>query len=664
MGTVFKEMGRVIGFLDTDRDVSAFSLCVNFALAAACRSGNKTAVVDCAGVFGALPAGVLHSIESTEGPACPGLVLKNAAGGAGPEDIIRQLKDGYAWCAAALGPVRAAGGFGLFDLCDEIILPVHADAVSAAGAAAAVWFLAANNFPSSKIKPVFIAASLKQALDRKGAERCLGVAFAGEIPLDLGTLYAQFDGGGFAVISNPHSPYSRAVKMLAVEIMDSAALKTTTPADVRSGTSDETSVKQRVHERFMKEVDLKSLERETSGCGSPREAMYKMVSEKVAAILGEEGDTLVRDERLRISGVLMDDILGLGPLEPLLKDPGISEIMINGKDAVFIERRGKIAASDVKFESEAQLMTVIERILAGVGRKIDEGMPLVDARLKDGSRVNVIIPPLALTGPCVTVRRFPENRPDCEYLVQAGSLSREMARFLRLCVAVRKNIVLSGGTGSGKTTMLNVLSSFIPDGERIITIEDSAELRLNQKHVVTLEARPANLEGAGEIPIRKLVINALRMRPDRIIVGECRGGEALDMLQAMNTGHDGSMTTLHANSPKDAVSRLLTMVIMSGAGLPEKAILDQIGGAVDMLVQVGRLNDGSRKILNICRIIRQDDRLEAADIFRFRQTGVETGGGITGVFEACGDTSDIAEEARLRLGPSEFNRIAACQGCG
>ncbi|MBQ9616500.1 MAG: CpaF family protein [Selenomonadaceae bacterium] len=342
-------------------------------------------------------------------------------------------------------------------------------------------------------------------------------------------------------------------------------------------------------------------------------------------------------ERTRLVTEIRDEMLGLGPLEPLLKDDTITEIMVNGPKKIFVEKLGKLTLTDVKFQDDQHLMNIIERILTPLGRRIDESSPLVDARLADGSRVNAIIPPLSLVGPAVTIRKFSKKPFSVENLIAFGTMDERMAQFLRACVKARINILVSGGTGSGKTTTLNVLSSFIPNTDRIVTIEDAAELRLQQDHVVTLESRPANLEGKGAITIRDLVRNALRMRPDRIIVGEVRSGEALDMLQAMNTGHDGSLTTAHANTPRDALSRLETMVLMSGLDLPVRAIREQVSSAIDLVLQQSRIRDGSRKVTYITEVQKMEgNTITTQDIFHYVQTGFDSDGKSVGHFESTG----------------------------
>ncbi|HZG84284.1 CpaF family protein [Paenibacillus sp.] len=348
-------------------------------------------------------------------------------------------------------------------------------------------------------------------------------------------------------------------------------------------------------------------------------------------ILEEDTALYGRVDRAKVIQDLTNDLTGFGPINPLLLDPDVSEIMVNGPAKVYAERRGKLELTGIEFRDNEHVMNVIEKIVSPLGRRIDESNPMVDARLPDGSRVNAIIPPIALNGPTITIRKFAKDPLRAEDLIRFGTISREMAVFLEACVKAKLNIFVSGGTGSGKTTTLNVLSSFIPSGERIITIEDAAELQLWQDHVVSLETRPSNIEGKGGIAIRDLVRNALRMRPERIIIGEVRGAEALDMLQAMNTGHDGSLATGHSNSPRDMIARLETMVLMSGMELPVRAIRDQIAGAIDIIIQQSRLMDGTRKIVKITEVQGlEGDIIVLQDIFTFEQTGVDGNGRIIG----------------------------------
>jgi pilus assembly protein CpaF len=354
----------------------------------------------------------------------------------------------------------------------------------------------------------------------------------------------------------------------------------------------------------------------TEGGDIPEEELHEHVTKAVDQALAEAGTPLSSTDRARLVREITHNILGYGPIEPFLADPDVTEVMVNNHHTVYVERRGLIEETDVRFGSERHLLQVIDRIVAQTGRRIDESSPMVDARLPDGSRVNAIIPPLAITGPSLTIRKFSRDPLTMDDLVAFGSLSHQAAAFLEACVEGKLNVLISGGTGTGKTTLLNVLSSFIPQRERIITIEDAAELRLAQKHVISLEARPSNIEGKGAITIRDLVRNALRMRPDRIVVGECRGGEAVDMLQAMNTGHDGSLTTIHANSPRDALARTETLVLTAGFDLPLKAIRDQIASAFDLIIQVNRLVDGRRRITHITEVGRMEgDVITLQDIF-------------------------------------------------
>lgn len=362
-----------------------------------------------------------------------------------------------------------------------------------------------------------------------------------------------------------------------------------------------------------------------------------MVTKYCNNVMDEEGVGVPRAAREQIIRDMIDEVLGLGPIEPLLKEETVTEIMVNGPKQVYVERTGKLTLTDVQFRDDAHVMHIIERIVSPLGRRIDESSPLVDARLPDGSRVNAIIPPLAIKGPTVTIRKFSRTPLAIHNLISLATMTAEMAQFIKACVEGRLNIVVSGGTGSGKTTTLNVLSAFIPSDERIVTIEDAAELQLRQDHVVILESRAANIEGKGQIPIRELVRNSLRMRPDRIVVGEVRGGEALDMLQAMNTGHDGSMTTGHANSPRDMLSRLETMVLMAGVELPVKAIREQIASAIDLIIHQARLRDGSRKITYITEVQGMEgDVIVLQDIFAYDQTGKDHNGRITGEFHPAG----------------------------
>ena len=398
-----------------------------------------------------------------------------------------------------------------------------------------------------------------------------------------------------------------------------------------------TLFKLQIHSELIKEMDLKKDLTQAKDESSKRELRTKTKA-AISRLVDLRGQNFSREERTQVIQHILDEALGLGVLERLLSDSAVSEIMVNGADQIFCERGGKLQLSGLTVTSNRHLKNIIERIVTPLGRRIDEKTPYVDARLEDGSRVNAIIGPLALDGPSITIRKFPAERIVMNDLVSRfGSLTEEMGNFLKICVEQGLNVVISGGTGSGKTTFLNVLSSFIPEAERIITIEDAAELQLKQTHVVRLETRPANIEGEGEVSIRDLIKNSLRMRPDRIVVGECRDGAALDMLSAMNTGHDGSLTTVHANNPREAVARLETLCLMAGMDLPAKAIREQIAGAVDMIIQIGRLSDGSRKVKNITEIVgMQGDVVTLQEVFRFKEEGFTPKGKITGQFQASG----------------------------
>lgn len=378
-------------------------------------------------------------------------------------------------------------------------------------------------------------------------------------------------------------------------------------------------LKNRIQQKLISELDPSIDIQQSSEVRSTIQEMYE-------TMLAEEQIVLSRNEKRALFDQIVAEILGFGPLEKYLNIDGVTEIMVNGPKQVYIERDGKLQRVNTSFEDDEHVMRIIDRIVAPLGRRIDEGSPMVDARLPDGSRVNAVIPPIAINGPTVTIRLFSKTPLTIENLIEFGSITREAVEFLKACIVARLNVVVSGGTGSGKTTLLNVLSNFIPDGERIVTIENAAELQLRQEHVVTLESRPPNVEGRGAVSIRDLVINSLRMRPDRIVVGEVRGGEALDMLQAMNTGHDGSLTTAHANNPRDMLSRLETMVLMAGMDLPHRAVREQMAAAIDVIVQTDRFRDGTRKVVTISEIQGMEgDVITMSEIFRFEQSGFEDG---------------------------------------
>ena len=432
--------------------------------------------------------------------------------------------------------------------------------------------------------------------------------------------------------------------------IDGRARPARLPGERTTGNAAYMQLRDRVQQRLLAEINPSATRGDSA---EVRQIVERLFNETLA----EFGLPMSRLERADIFEQMLADILGLGPLEALLADDLVSEIMVNGPNTVYIERGGKLELSGVKFRDNEDVMRVVERIVAPLGRRVDESSPMVDARLPDGSRVNVIIPPLALNGPTISIRKFPKHALTPDELIKKGALTPGIADFLRACVKAALNIVVSGGTGTGKTTVLNALSSFIPDGDRILTIEDAAELRLQQQHVVRLEARPANVEGKGLISIRQLVVNALRMRPDRIVVGEVRGAETLDMLQAMNTGHEGSLTTVHSNSARDTLRRVETMVLMAGMDLPLRAIREQIASAFDLIVHLGRLSDGSRKIVQISEVQGMEgDTVVMQDIFQFVQTTVENGK-VQGYFTPTGVRPKFysrLESAGLFIQPSTF----------
>jgi pilus assembly protein CpaF len=400
-------------------------------------------------------------------------------------------------------------------------------------------------------------------------------------------------------------------------------------------------MKSRLHRTLINRMDLTKLSSLTP------EQVHAEVSRLAESVLAQEAMPLSVSERDRLVNDVQHELFGLGPLEPLLKDPTISDILVNSHDTIYIERRGKIEATTVRFKDDEHLMRVIERIVSSVGRRIDESSPMVDARLQDGSRVNAIIPPLSIDGPVLSIRRFGSDPLRMATLIENKALTKDIADMLQMVVHARLNVLISGGTGAGKTTLLNALSAFIPENERIVTIEDSAELQLQQPHTVRLETRPPNIEGRGEVTQRDLVRNALRMRPDRIVIGEVRGGEAIDMLQAMNTGHDGSLTTIHANTPRDALARLETMIQMTGMRLSDRAMRQQVASAINLVVQVARLSDGSRRVTSISEITGMEgETITMQEIFMYERTGVDKEGQVIGRFKPTGIRPRFAERLK------------------
>lgn len=413
-------------------------------------------------------------------------------------------------------------------------------------------------------------------------------------------------------------------------------------------------VKVRIHQRLIRDLDPSKLQ------SQPLERARETLEEAISQVMLEEGVTLPRPVRLTLIQELCDDVLGFGPLEPLLNDPSVSEIMVNAPDEVWVEREGKLEESGVRFRDDDHILAMVDKILTPLNRRVDESSPMVDARLPAGYRVNVIIPPLAVRGPSVTIRKFFNERFSMDDMVRIDSVSQEVADFLQACVEARINILISGGTGSGKTTLLNALSAFVPPTERVVTIEDPAELKLRGKHVVSLETRPPNVEGKNQVTQRQLVVNALRMRPDRIIVGEVRAGEAFDMMQAMNTGHDGSICTVHANTPRDALARVENMVLMAGFDLPVRAIREQIASAIHLIVHIGRMRDGSRRVTHISEVAGMEQQtVTMQDIFVFEQQGIGPDDKIRGKMTSTGlrpRCADRIQQAGILLRPDLFKR--------
>ncbi len=490
-------------------------------------------------------------------------------------------------------------------------------------------------------------------------ERLIGVRAVVSLADDPEAVLAAERKNTPLLVLSPRHAIARGIDRLGREVATRGLrdLRASTSAASAAGPSAEDvadeeirAIKLRMHRRLVEEIDFKKADLTYLRDPMKLQEVRTRAEAKVLSLLDEEGGHIqAREVRRRIVKDVLDEALGLGPLEDLLADPAVTEIMVNRHDQIYVERRGRLEKTDVRFLNVEQLRGVIERIVAPLGRRIDEKVPMVDARLRDGSRVNAIIPPLALRGPALTIRKFSKRMLGVSDLIKYGSLTDQMSQFLGAAVQARMNIVISGGTGSGKTTLLNLLASFIPEDERIVTIEDAAEVQLPQDHVITLESRPPNIEGEGAITIRDLVRNALRMRPDRIVVGECRSGEALDMLQAMNTGHDGSLTTLHANSPRDALSRLETMALMSGLDLPARAIRDQISSAVNLVVQQSRLQDGTRRITHITEVTGQEGNVfTLADVFVFKQTGMAPDGTIYGQYVPTGYIPSFIERLARR----------------
>ena len=563
-----------------------------------------------------------------------------------------------------------------------ILLVVTPDVLSIYQTKWALDTLQFLHFPLKMVRIILNRSDSLSSISWQEVRVSLPVDIIAKIPSDGKAVGQAVNQGIPVIIDNPKAKISLAIKSLARELdvgenlfverreIDELHLKeanvektgefwqtfglTEPLAEFEAGDEIDEIIllKRKIQTRLIEELNLKRLDMKVFTDFKKRTELRNKAEMMVANFLADEAGSFIPSLEIRRKLVkeILDEALGLGPLEDLLADQSITDIMVNNKDEVYIERGGKILLTSKKFISNEQVKTIIERIIAPIGRRIDESVPMVDARLPDGSRVNAIIPPLSLTGPSLTIRKFRKERFKIEELIGINTLNEAMSEFIKACVISRKNIIVSGGTGSGKTTILNVLSGFIPNNERIVTIEDAAELKLHQEHWVRLESRPPNIEGKGAVAIKDLFRNTLRMRPDRIIIGECRGIETLDMLQAMNTGHDGSMTTIHANSTHDVLTRLDSMILMAGIELPIRAIREMIASAVDVVVHTARLSDGSRKILQVTEVAGMLDEVHVnlKDIFAFKQSGIDSNGQVLGDFTATGYTPSFIEEIKIK----------------
>lgn len=548
----------------------------------------------------------------------------------------------------------------VFEQANLILLVTTPDVLSIEQTNKTIQTIESLYLPLEMLKVVVNRAESVGAVRFSEIKKVLPAQIIANIPSSGRAVGLSVNRGIPVVIDDSDDPVSEAIGDLAnvVATENIGRTKPILPKQPSFADSEQIrGLKEKIHNRLIEKLDLEKLDlfSRSSLVGEASDsAKAKRLRDKterlITHLLAEERTNYSRELCQKLVQEIADESLGLGPLEDLLKDLEITEIMVNNKDQIYIEREGKLELTNKKFISNEQVLHIIERIVAPLGRRIDESIPMVDARLADGSRVNAIISPLSLKGPMLTIRKFSHKRLSAEDFIALGSFTKEMGDFFKACVLGRKNIIISGGTGSGKTTLLNVFSSFIPEGERIVTIEDSAELRLNQQHWGALEARMPNIEGKGAITLRDLLRNSLRMRPDRIIIGECRGGETLDMLQAMNTGHDGSLTTVHANSTRDVLSRLETLVLMSGMDLPVRAIRQQIAAAIDLMIQTSRMPDGSRKVICISDLtgIDENANILLQDIFIFKQKGIDKNRKVIGSFDSTGFLPTFIEELEIK----------------
>jgi septum site-determining protein MinD len=562
--------------------------------------------------------------------ASPGQVTPAAL-----DAVFSRLSKAYGWVVADLGMHYGEALEAVLDLASFILVPTTPDPLALAHAKADLDFLRRRNHPGG-----IIGLVVNLCGDDPRAAKDLAMGLTGREPLAAvprdRDAAANMSGGRVYAKDHPRLEVTKALDALAHEVVKARAAGPRARQEEEGPARGLDEIKRVLHQKLLETFDLKYAGMDVESDPEKLKELREDVTRQIILLLDAEVEIRSRLDRDRIVREVLQDVLGLGLLEDMLAEASISEIMVNRFDSIYVERSGRIEPIGGRFHSEGHLMRVIERIVAPIGRKIDASTPMVDARLKDGSRVNAIIPPLAFKGAALTIRKFPARNLGPAELMELGSLGPQMEEFLRAAVTARLNVLISGGTGSGKTTLLNVLSGYIPSDERIITVEDSAELKLQKPHVITLEARPPNIEGKGEVTIRDLVRNCLRMRPDRIVVGECRGAEALDMLQAMNTGHDGSLTTIHANSAREALSRLETLVMFAGFELPPRVIREQITGALDLIVQIRRFKDGKRRIVQIAEVTGMEmDVITLGDVFEFRQEAAPAGE-VRGAFVACG----------------------------
>lgn len=610
-----------------------------------------------------LSPSIIKSFVTTHHSGIAVLPLTSGENNLGPEllnplniaAVLKKLQVSFDFIIADIGMKYNSVVDKVFDLSRIILVPVIPDYLSVQQTKNDLNLLRRKNFSRDMIKLVVNMSGKNNYLNQDILEKQLDRKIAVSIPYDSDSI-SKLNVGTYPS-DFPRHGVTKAFDKLTFQIVNDSSQHMPLSSDVFNGVNGEKyteslpsldELKILIHDKLLESIDFKRLDTEVDNSPEKMEQLRKKITQKVTEIIDSETSIKSRQIREQLLKEVLQEALGLGPLEDLLCDSSISEIMVNQWNQIYIERDGKLKRIEKKFLSEQHLMNIIGRIVAPIGRKIDTSTPMVDARLKDGSRVNAIIPPLAIRGIALTIRKFPEDHMRIDDFIKIGTVNKQIAGFFDAAVKAKLNILVSGGTSTGKTTLLNILSGFIPPDERIITIEDSAELNLQQPHVVSFEARPPNIEGKGEITIRDLVKNSLRMRPDRVIVGECRGQEALDMLQAMNTGHDGSLTTVHANSCREALSRLETLVMYTGFELPTKAIKDQIVGAIDLIVQMKRFKDGSRKITQISEITGMEgDVITMGDIFIYKQSGEEDGKAV-GAFVSTGYIPKCLERFKER----------------